>query len=125
MASKKVIFIAFAKEDENSRVLFSGQNLHPRSPFEFIDMSVKQPYERAWKERTRTRIRRSDGVIALLSSSTPKADGQLWEIECAREEGKRLMGIWLGDYRTKPTAMGSAPCKIWTWDNVAAFIDSL
>lgn len=125
MAISKVVFIAFAKEDEASRNLFSGQRVHPRSPFEFTDMSVKQPYDRAWKERTRTRIRRSDGVIALLSSSTPKADGQLWEIECAREEGKTVLGIWLGDYRTKPAAMGSAPCKAWTWDNVAAFIDSL
>jgi hypothetical protein len=125
MADKKVVFIAFAKEDESSRNLFSGQNLHPRSPFEFTDMSVKQPYDSEWKTRTRTRIRRSDGVIALLSPSTPTADGQLWEIACAREEGKAVLGIWLGNYRTKPAAIGSAPCKVWTWDNVAVFIDSL
>ena len=125
MAVKKVIFIAFAKEDEASRNLFSGQKVHPASPFEFTDMSVKEPYDREWKERTRPRIRRSDGVIALLSASTPGADGELWEIACAREEGKPLLGIWLGDYRTKPAAMGSATCRPWTWDNVAAFIDSL
>jgi hypothetical protein len=125
MAGRKVVFIAFAKEDEGSRNLFSGQKVHPRTPFEFTDMSVKQPYDTAWKERTRTRIRRSDGVIALISASTPRAAGQIWEIECARAQGKPLLGIWLGDYRTKPAAMGSAPCRIWTWENVAAFIDSL
>jgi len=126
MASTKVVFIAFAKEDEGSRNLFSGQRVHPDTPFEFTDMSVKEPYSAEWKERVRTRVKRSDGVIALISSSTPAASGQLWEIKCAVEEKKPLVGIWLEkDYRTKPAEMGSAPCKLWTWDNVANFIDSL
>lgn len=34
-------------------------------------MSVKQPNVTEWKQRVRTRIRRSDGVVALISSSTP------------------------------------------------------
>lgn len=63
MADTKVIFIAFAIEDERQRDFLKGQSLHPRAPFEFIDMSVKQPYESEWKEKVRTRIRRSDGVI--------------------------------------------------------------
>jgi MTH538 TIR-like domain (DUF1863) len=125
MASK-VVFIAFAKEDESSRNLFTGQRVHPDTPFEFTDMSVKEPYSSEWKEKVRTRVRRSDGVIALISSSTPKASGQLWEIKCAVEEKRPLLGIWLEEgYRTKPTAMGSAPCKTWTWDNVANFIDGI
>jgi hypothetical protein len=126
MADKKVVFIAFAKEDESSRNLFSGQRVNPDTPFEFTDMSVKEPYDSGWKERTRTRIRRSDGVIALISASTPSADGQLWEIECAVEEGKPLLGIWLDDdYRVEPPEMGGAPCETWSWDNVSSFIDSL
>jgi hypothetical protein len=126
MADKKIVFIAFAKEDEGSRNLFSGQRIHPDTPFEFTDMSVKEPYDSGWKERTRTRIKRSDGVIALISRSTPDAEGQLWEIECAVEEGKKVLGIWLEDgYEVKPTEMESAPCKEWTWENIAAFIDSL
>jgi len=125
MASTKVVFIAFAKEDEASRNLFTGQRVHPRTPFEFTDMSVKQPYETEWRERVRARIRRSDGVIALISSSTPRATGQLWEIQCAVEEKKPLLGIWLGDYRIKPSAMNGAPCREWTWENVSSFIDSL
>ncbi len=122
----KIVFIAFAKEDERTRNLFTGQRVHPKTPFEFTDMSVKQPYDSGWKERTRTRIKRSDGVIALISSDTPKATGQLWEISCAVQEGKPLLGIWITDgYRTKPAAMAGASCKVWTWENVAAFIDSL
>ncbi|MGA4867149.1 TIR domain-containing protein [Streptomyces lavendulocolor] len=126
MTDKKTIFVAFAMEDESRRNLFTGQRIHPDSPFEFIDLSVKEQYVTDWKDRVRTRIRRSQGVIALISKSTPGATGQLWEITCAREEGKPLLGIWLDeDYRVKPAAMGSAPCKTWTWDNVANFIDSV
>lgn len=126
MTAKKTIFVAFAKEDEATRNLFTGQRVHPDTPFEFIDMSVKEPYTTEWKERVATRIRRSDGVVALLSSSTPKASGELWEIECAVSEDVPLLGIWIEDgYRIKPAAMGSAPCKTWTWPNVAEFIDGL
>lgn len=126
MADQKTIFIAFAKEDEGTRNLFTGQKVNADTPFEFIDMSVKEPYDSGWKEKTRSRIRRSDGVIALISSNTPDADGELWEISCAVEEGKPLLGIWIEEgYRTKPEEMGNAPCKIWTWDNIANFIDGL
>jgi hypothetical protein len=126
MANAKVVFIAFAKEDESTRNLFTGQRVHPRTPFQFTDMSAKEPYSSEWKSRVRTRVRRSDGVIALISSNTPKATGQLWEIKCAVDEGRPLLGIWIEDgYRTKPKEMGGARCVSWTWDNVAAFIDSL
>lgn len=123
--TNKTVFIAFAKEDEGSRTMFTGQRVNADTPFEFIDLSVKEAYETGWKDKVRTRIRRSDGVIALISSSTPAATGELWEITCAVEEGVPLVGVWLGDYRTKPKEMGSAPCKIWTWANIASFIDSL
>jgi len=122
----KIIFIAFAMEDEGTRNLFTGQKVNAKTPVSFTDMSVKEPYESEWKERVRTRVRRSDGVIALISSSTPGAVGQRWEIAYAVEEGKPLLGLWIEvDYRTKPSEMGSAPCKTWTWENVADFIDSL
>jgi len=122
----KTVFVAFAKEDETTRNLFTGQRVHPDTPFEFIDMSVKEPYSTEWKEKVRTRVLRSDGVIALISSNTPTASGQLWEIQCAVEEEKPLLGIWIENgSRATPAEMAGAPCQDWTWDNVAAFIDSL
>jgi len=126
MADSKVVFIAFAKEDEATRNLFTGQSVNPDTPFEFTDMSVKEPYSSEWKEKVLTRVRRSDGVIALISSSTPSASGQLWEIECAVQEDKPLLGIWIEEaYTIEPPEMTGAPCKAWTWQNVADFIDSL
>jgi hypothetical protein len=121
----KSVFIAFPMDDEASRNLFTGQRTNAGTPFEYTDLSVKEAYEAGWKDKVTTRIRRADGVIALISENTPTSVGELWEIETAVAEGKPLMGIWLGDYRTKPAEMGSAPVKIWTWDNINNFIDSL
>lgn len=126
MAGKKTVFIAFAMEDERIRDLFVGQRLNNATPFEWTDMSVDEPYPQAiWKERVRTRVRRSDGVIALISPSTPGAEGQLWEIQCATEEGKPLLGIYIKGATSKPAALGTAPCATWDWDNVTDFIDGL
>ena len=123
MATKKIVFIAFAIEDESQRDLLKGQSLNTNSPFEYIDMSVKIPYDSSWKERVRTRIRRSDGVIALVSRNSLSSSGQKWEIRCAKEEGKRLRGIWA--YTDDHTNLVGVNTKVWTWDNIKAFINSL
>src|SRR5437667_332691 len=93
VADKKVVFIAFAIEDERQRDFLKGQSLHPRAPYEFVDMSVREPYDSEWKDRVRTRIRRSGGVIALVSKNSLKSSGQKWEIACAKEENKPTRGI--------------------------------
>lgn len=123
MADKKVIFIAFAIEDERSRDFLKGQSLLTKSPFEYIDMSVKEAYLTEWKEKVRTRIRRSDGVIVLVSKNSLLSSGQKWEIECAREEGKKILGIWA--YTDDRTNIVGVNTRVWTWDNIKDFIDTL
>jgi hypothetical protein len=126
MADKKVVFIAFAIEDVRQRDLLKGQSLHTDTPFEFVDMSVKEPYDSGWKERVRTRIRRSDGVIALVSKNTLTSSGEKWEIECAKEEKKKMIGLWAySDDRTQPAVLTGYRIIPWTWDGIAAFINSL
>lgn len=123
MADKKVVFIAFAIEDERQRDFLKGQSLNTKSPFEYVDMSVKEPYDKDWKDRVRTRIKRSDGVIVLVSKNSLKSSGQKWEIQCAREEGKKVRGFWA--YSDDRTDLGGVFTRVWTWDNIKDFIDSL
>lgn len=123
MAAKKVVFIAFAIEDEKQRNLFTGQSLHPRTPYEFIDMSVKEAYSSEWKDKVRTRIRRSDGIIVLVSKNSSSSTGQKWEIECAKEEKKKILGIWA--YSDDRTSIAGITTKVWSDENISGFIDSL
>lgn len=119
----KVVFVAFAIEDERMRDLLKGQSLHTKSPFEYVDMSVKQPYVEDWKERVRTRIRRSHGVIVLVSKNSLTATGQLWEIECAKAENKPILGIWV--YTTDRTTLPGVRTMEWSWPGITSFIDAL
>jgi len=123
MADTKVVFVAFAIEDKTQRDFLKGQTLHPRAPFEFVDMSVKEPYDKEWKERVRTRIKRSDGVIALISKNSLNSSGQKWEIQCAKDEKKKIRGIWAySDDRTKVDGVNTF---VWSDTNISDFIDSL
>ena len=123
MAGTKTIFIAFAIEDETQRDFLKGQSLHPRAPYEFIDMSVKQAYDSDWQAKVRTRIKRSHGVIALISKNSLTSSGQKWEIKCAKEEGKSVRGIWA--YSTDRTNLEGVATYAWSDKNISDFIDSL
>ena len=123
MAEKKVVFVAFAIEDVRQRDFLKGQSLHPRAPYEFIDMSVKEAYDSGWKEKVRTRIRRSDGVFVLVSKNSKNSSGQKWEIECAKEEKKKIRGIWA--YADDRTTIEGVTTVVWTDKNITDFIDSL
>ena len=123
MAARKVVFVAFAIEDENQRNFLKGQSLNTNSPFEYVDMSVKEAYDTNWKERVRTRIRRSDGVVALVSKNSLTSSGQKWEISCAKEEKTKLLGIWA--YTNDRTNLTGVRTVVWSWDAISKFIDSL
>jgi hypothetical protein len=123
MADQKVVFVAFSIEDANIRDLIKGQSLHTDTPFEYVDMSVKQAYDEEWKKRVRTRILRSDGVLAIISENSLTSSGQKWEIQCAKEETKPVRGFWA--YKDDRTNVVGVNTVVWTWDNIAAFINSL
>ena len=123
MASKKTIFVAFAIEDQRIRDMIKGQSLNTNTPFEYVDMSVKEAYTEEWKKKVRTRILRSDGVLVIVSENSLKSSGQKWEIQCAKEEKRKIRGIWA--YKDDRTNLVGVNTMVWTWPNIAAWIDTL
>ena len=123
MVYQKTVFVAFAIEDERARDLLKGQSLSTCSPFEYIDMSVKEAYDSNWKDKVRTRIRRSNGIIALISKNSLTSSGQKWEIACAKEEGKKVLGIWA--YTYDRTNLPGVATVAWRWDTIKEFINSI
>lgn len=124
----KRVFISFAIEDKTLRDFLIGQARNERSPFEFVDMSVKEPWDSAWKTKCRTKIKGCDGVLTIVTKKTRNAVGQLWEIKCAMEEGIPRRGIW-GYSDDKPAYLPSELDGVrivnWTWDNIKNWIDTL
>jgi len=86
-------------------------------------MSVKEAYDSVWKIRVRTRIRRSDGVLALVSKNSLESSGQKWEIECAKEEKKPLCGVYA--YKDDRTNLSGIGTMAWNWESIKKWIDSL
>lgn len=123
MSNKKVVFIAFAIEDERQRDFLKGQTKLVNCPFEYIDLSVKEAYENDWKERVRTRIRRSNGIVVLVSKSSLNSSGQKWEIQCAKEEKKPILGIWA--YGNDHTVIAGVSTRVWNWETIGNFINNL
>lgn len=125
---RKKIFISFAVEDIEYRDYLVEQARKKHSPFDFIDMSVKKEWEQTeWKKRCRTKIKRCDGVIALLSKNTHKASGAKWEMKCAVEEKIKIIGMHI-----KKNNKGAIPAELkgeeiilWSWSNLEKFIKSL
>ena len=62
-------------------------------------------------------------MIALVSASSLSSSGQKWEIACAKEEGKKVLGLWI--YTDDRTSLPGVRTVVWTWDAISNFIDSL
>jgi hypothetical protein len=127
MAKNFRIFTSFAIEDANLRTMLVGQGRNKKTPFEFVDMSVKEPWDSAWKTNCRTKIKGCDGVIGIITNNTVKATGQLWELQCAYDEGIPVLLIYGNDDRPSnlPDPVKGRRINLWTWDNIAAFLDKL
>lgn len=127
MATKNRIFIAFAIEDKWARDYLVGQARNEKSPFDFVDMSVKEPWKEDWKVNCRTKMKGCDGVIAIISKNSPNASGQRWEMSCAIEEKIPMIGIRAtsDDATAPPIEFGGKRIIAWTWKDIAGFINSL
>jgi hypothetical protein len=121
----KRVFISFAVEDSNLRDFLVGQAKNNNSPFEFVDMSVKDPWSSSWKTNCRTKIKGCDGLIAIATNNTRVANGQLWEINCAQEEYVPVKAVWgHPDERPSISVLSGVRTVDWKWDNIKSLIDS-
>jgi hypothetical protein len=62
-------------------------------------------------------------VLVIVSKNSLKSSGQKWEIQCAKDEKKKIRGIW--GYTDDRTKLEGVNTVVWTWPNIATFIDSL
>lgn len=122
----KRVFIAFASEDEYARDFLVGQAKNEKSPFDFTDMSVKEPYDSGWREKVLTKIRGCDAVITILSKNSLDASGQLYEIQCAIDEEIPMLGMYAQKTdKSTPDNMKGFVCIEWSWPELKKFIDSI
>ena len=127
MATDNRVFISFAIEDANLRTLLVGQARNEASPFSFVDMSVKEPWDSSWKTKCRTKIKGCDGVIGIITDNTPTGSGQIWELACAVEENVPVFLIYGNEDRPSslPASIKGKRVHLSTWPNIEKFLDTL
>lgn len=126
MIDKKVIYVAYANEDKKRRDQLNGIHIDTTRPFKFVDLPEGDIHDDKWKEKVRKKVMQSDGVIALISKHTLSSGGQRWEIECASDEEKKMIGLWAyDDDTTRPAVIERYRTVHWTKEDIGSFIDSL
>jgi hypothetical protein len=121
------VFISFAAEDVKYRDFLVGQMRLQDSPIDFIDFSVKEPWDEKWKTNCKTKIRGCEGFIALISKKTWNATGARWEMKFADEEGLPILGVHIhaDDKGAIPPELVGHKVIEWTWDGIKNFLNRL
>jgi hypothetical protein len=125
-SSKTKVFISFDFDhDEELKNLLIGQAKNEDSPFEIIDMSVKEALSGDWKEKVRAKIKKVDQVIVICGEYTNTANGVAAEVEITQEERKPYFLLWGRNGKTcvKPkNAKNDDKIYNWTWDNLKSLL---
>jgi nucleoside 2-deoxyribosyltransferase len=128
MATDNRVFISFAVEDKWAKEYLVGQAKNSKSPFEFINMSINEPFDEKWRTQCRSRIKGCDGVIAFVSRNTAAATGAIWEVKTAREEHVPVVAVYTTT-ENRPTNLPAAYSGVkkidWTWPDIKSFLDGL
>lgn len=125
--SKKRIFISFDYDyDVDLKNLLVGQAKNPDSPFEIMDMSIKEAITKDWKANARRRIKGCDIVVVICGKNTDTATGVSSEVKIAQEENIEyflLSGRANGACVKPTTAKASDKIYDWTWNNLKLLIN--
>ena len=78
--AKPRVFISFHIEDEAQVNLLRAQAKDPRYDIEFIDGSVKEPFDEKWKTQCTERIKKCDIIYVAIGPETSSRAAVLWEI---------------------------------------------
>jgi len=126
--AKTRAFISFDFDnDARYRDFLIGQAKNPNSPIEIDDWSLKYPFDEKWKTQCRERIKRTDIVIMLIGKNTYRAQGAIWEVQCAKDEGIPVFGVYINkdDKGGIPSSLKDCAVIEWTWDGIAKKVKEL
>jgi hypothetical protein len=108
-------FVSFEMEDRWARD-FLRQHAAAKTAFEFVDYSIKEPFESQWKTNARRRMALTRGTIVLIGPSTARSPAVLWEIAETKRQSHHIFGIQIKKDRTYPIPRGIPSNRVIRWD---------
>lgn len=122
-SEKKSVFISFSGEDVNEVNLLRGQAKNEASDLEFIDRSLKEPFDSKnaeyIKRGIRERIRQSSVTVVYVTENTAQSKWVDWEIRESLSLGKGVIAMYKGDKSPSkiPSAIKEHKIKLVPWDH--------
>lgn len=102
---RRRIFISFIHTDKTSVDLFRGQAKNERTDLDFIDMSLRAPFNSENADYIRSgikeRIKQSSVTLVYVSDDTYKSEWVDWEIRESLKQGKGVVVVNTGGPSTK------------------------
>lgn len=120
---KRSVFISFAGEDLKQINALRAQAKIEDSSLEFVDRSLKDPFESKNAEYIqrgiRERIRQASVTLVLVSDSTAQSKWVNWEIEESIRQGKGVIAMYSGDTppSTLPSLIRKNKIKVVPWNH--------
>jgi hypothetical protein len=109
-------FVSFELEDAWARNFLRQHARTAKIPFEFIDYSVKEPFESKWKTNVKERIARTKGTIVLIGPTTSRSTAVLWEIAETKKQLSPVFGIQINRDLTHPVPKGVPANRVVRWN---------
>ena len=125
--ARRRVFISFHVEDEAQVGLLRHQAKDEKYDIDFIDYSVKEPFDNRWKTRCTERIKQTSVFICMIGPETHKREAVLWEINKAYELGKKVIGVRIykdrNDKIPKPLKDNNAKIMYWNLSDISEELD--
>lgn len=124
--SKPRAFISFEMEDRWARNFLVQQSKDERNDIQFVDYSVQNPFDSAWKTECKKRIAQTKGTIVLIGATTHRSDAVLWEIAETARQDHYLFGIQINRDRTHiiPSGIPSRNVIRWNFDQIIKWLST-
>jgi hypothetical protein len=119
-------FISFRVEDKWARDFLVQHARDKRTDIAFVDYSVQNPFDSAWKTQCRERIARTKGTIVLIGPTTHRSEAVRWEIAETMRQGHYLFGIQIQHDKTHINPVGLPPNNVirWDFDQIVKWLDT-
>lgn len=121
---RRCAFISFAYEDVDEVNLLRAQAKNEANELDFIDRSVREPFDSESAEYIKTKIRerinQCSVTIIFLSKHAAQSKWVEWEIGKSAELGKQLIAVHSGDKPPKalPTGIQKFGVKVVPWSEL-------
>ncbi len=129
---KKIIFISFDFDnDRNYRNLLSAWDKNDVFDFRYYDGSLKVAVDSINASYVRSvikpKILASTHLLCIVGAECSKSEWIKWEIDTAKDAGKKLIAVKLAKENTTPPALlnaGTSWATSFTFDNIKTAIEA-